>query len=541
MWESCGHHHRYGEMALADCLNHIRKNNLATLTNYGEYLELFPPEYELQIHDNSSWSCVHGVERWRSNCGCNSGRPNWTQTWRAPLRETLDWLRAQLVPVYEKEAEKLLKDPWVARNDYIHVLLNRGDESVDHFIDTQAIKKPSKQQKTQILRLMEMQRNAMLMYTSCGWFFDEISGLETNQILQYACRAIYYANQVGGIQLEKEFTRRLAKAPSNVYRNGAHSYTHHVLPTRVGLVRAAMHYAVSSLFEKNPEQLDLFNYLASSEQFDRIEAGNQILCLGRAIMKSRVTYSEKHFTFAVLYLGQQNIIGSISIDMTSKQYEEMEGKIKSAFRNTHVGEVISLMQDYFGNEKYSFQHLFRDEKRKILKRITRRNLKQAETAFRDIYNDNYQLMTSSLQSNIPVPKAYNNIVQFMVNADLHQFFTRDLLNIGELKRLAKELDKWDIQLGNEKSFVFAAGERIFYEIRQIIYAGGSVEQIQSLTAILETLDEMGFKPDIWKSQNLYFSEARAYRKGQKAFSDDRWKTAFIRLGELLKVRGITAS
>ena len=85
--ESYGHHHRYGEMALAACMHHIEEHKLATITNYGEYLELFPPEYEIQIHDNSSWSCVHGVERWRSNCGCNTGgRGNWTQAWRAPLR-----------------------------------------------------------------------------------------------------------------------------------------------------------------------------------------------------------------------------------------------------------------------------------------------------------------------------------------------------------------------------------------------------------------------------------------------------------------------
>ncbi|MEM8909018.1 MAG: DUF3536 domain-containing protein, partial [Bacteroidota bacterium] len=537
--ESYGHHHRYGEMALADCLNHIRKNNLATLTNYGEYLELFPPEYEMQIHDNSSWSCVHGVERWRSNCGCNSGgRDSWTQAWRAPLRETLDWLRDLLIPVYEKEAEKLLKDPWIARNHYIQVLLKRDDEHVDQFLEEQCVHPPSKAEKTQVLRLMEMQRNAMLMYTSCGWFFDEISGLETNQILQYACRAIYYADQVGGLQLEKKFIDRLAKAPSNVYGNGAHSYTHHVLPTRVDLVRAGMHFAVSSLFEKYPEELHLFNYIATSEVFDRVEAGNQILAMGRTVMKSRVTYSEKRFGFAVLYLGQQNIIGNISINMEQDTYEEMHDKLKNAFRNTHLGEVIALMQQYFGNEKYSFQHLFRDEKRKILKRITRSTLKQAESAFRDIYNDNYQLMTSTLQSNIPIPKAYNNIVQFMVNADLHQFFTQDVLKISELKRLANELKKWDIQLGNEKFFVLAASERIFYEIRQIAHADGSIEQIQSLNAILETLNKMGFEPDIWKSQNLYFSMVRGYRKKQWVFSSEEWKTAFIRLGELLKVRGI---
>ena len=534
--ESYGHHHRYGEMALADAINHIKENNLATMTNYGQYLELFPPEYELMIHENSSWSCVHGVERWRSNCGCNTGgRGNWTQAWRSTLRDTLNWLRDQILPIYLEGASKLLKDPWIARNDYVEVLLNRNDETVDAFLEAHAIKKLDKAQKTEVLRMLEMQRNAMLMFTSCGWFFDEISGLETNQILQYACRAIYYANQISGAELQDQFIKKMSKGPSNVYADAAFSYINHVLPTRVDLIGAGMHYAVSSLFEKEPEKLRLFNYIATSEAFTRESAGNERISIGRTMMKSRVTYSEKHFTFVVIHLGQQNIIGNISIDMDKKTYQEMHDKIISAFQNTQLGEVIGLMQTYFGSNKYSFQHLFRDEKRKILKEITRKNLRQAEASFRDIYNDNYQLMTSSLQSNIPIPKAYNNVVQFIVNADMHRFFTQDDLNIEELKRLSKELKKWDIKLGNEQSFILAASERIFYEVRQIVHADAPIEQMNQLIAILEVLDKMEFESNIWKSQNLYFSALRNFRKGRKKFLNNEWKAAFFKLGKLLKV------
>ena len=163
-------------------------------------------------------------------------------------------------------------------------------------------------------------------------------------------------------------------------------------------------------------------------------------------------------------------------------------------------------------------------------------MKQAEASFRDIYNDSYQLMTSMLQSNIPVPKAYTNIVQFIVNADMHRFFTQDTLSIHELKRLANELEKWDIQLGNEKSFKFAASERIYYEVRQIANALVPIEQLQTLNAILETLQEMGFEPDIWKSQNLYFAMLKAAKKGKFIFPDDKWKAVFVQLGSLLKVK-----
>ncbi len=265
--ESYGHHHRFGEMALADCMNLIEDNKSATLTNYGQFLELFPPKWEVQIHENSSWSCVHGVERWRADCGCNSGRAGWHQRWRKPLRDTLDWLRDRLAPLFEREAARFLQDPWAARNDYIEVMLDRSVAVTSSFLKKHARRELSHLEQVVTLRLLEMQRHTVLMYTSCGWFFDEISGLETNQILQYALRAMDYANDATGTDLHPEFVRRLSEAPSNVFPNGAASFLQNVVPTRVTLERVAMHFAVASLFEDDPEGLDLFNYTASVEFF----------------------------------------------------------------------------------------------------------------------------------------------------------------------------------------------------------------------------------------------------------------------------------
>lgn len=535
--ESYGHHHRYGEMALASCIEHFKKNDIATITNYGQYLEMFPPTYEAQIHENSSWSCVHGVERWRSDCGCNTGgNHGWTQSWRVELRDTLNWLRDEIEPMYEAEAGKLLKDPWDARNEFINVLLDRNDGAVEDFLKKHRKKKLTAAQKVQAMRLLEMQRNAILMFSSCGWFFDEISGLETNQILQYACRVLYYAKQVGGIDLNGGFVHRLSKATSNVYPDGAFSYVNHVLPTTVNLEGAGIHYAVASLFEEKPEEMQLFNYIAKSEYLERKNAGKLILSVGRTIMKSKVTYSEKKFSFAVLYLGQQNIICNISLDLSADRFSEMVERASEAFNANRLGDLINIMQEYFGRETYSFQHLFRDEKRKILKVITKKNLAQAERSFRDIYNDNYQLMSSTVQSDIPIPKAYNNVVQYIVNADLHRFFTHQYLNISELKRLSNELKKWDIQLNNSESFKLSAGERIFYEVRKIANADVPIEELEMLTEILTTLKEMGFEPNIWKSQNLYAKTHREFRKGIRQLPDEKWRKVFLELGQLLKYR-----
>jgi alpha-amylase/alpha-mannosidase (GH57 family) len=535
--ESYGHHHRYGEMALADCLNYIQEKGLAEIINYGAYLAQFPPKFAVQIHENSSWSCVHGVERWRSNCGCNTGgHPGWTQTWRAPLRETLDWLRDQLLPIYEREAAKFLPDVWAARNAYIEVILKRTNSAVNDFIRRQVGRDLSEDEKITLLRLMELQREAVLMYTSCGWFFDEISGIETNQILQYANRAIYYAHQVSNVNLHDEFVQRLEKAPSNAYANGAASYRQNVASARVDLTRVGMHYAAASLFEEHPEQLDLFNYHAESELFERYEAGAQRLVLGKTTVRSKITYSEKHFSFAVLYLGQLSIIGNISIDMSRKKFEKMSQEIVPAFLKTDLGSTISLMHRYFPSETFNISNLFKDEKRKIIQQITDHSLRQVEASFREIYNDNYQLMTILEQSELPLPPAFTNVAQFLVNQDMQTLFSNGNLNTRELQRLNGELKKWNLKFTNKSSFRLAASERLYAEIKKLDVGTAPLRTLENLNNTLEALQQTGLQVDFWKSQNLYCSMLRGYQTGEWVFASKEWETEFKRLGQLLKVK-----
>jgi alpha-amylase/alpha-mannosidase (GH57 family) len=534
--ESYGHHHRYGEMALADCLNTLDESSVVALTNYGQYLALFPPTYEALIHENSSWSCVHGVERWRSNCGCNSGRPVWQQHWRAPLRDALDWLRDQLIPIYEREAGLLVNDPWAVRNAYIDVILDRSEENIATFVKVHAKRTLLEGEQTQLLRLLEMQRNTMLMYTSCGWFFDEISGLETNQILQYACRAIDYAIQTGYVDLHEQFCKRLELAPSNVFENGAVSYRKHVLSSRVNLERVGMHYAVASLFEKKPQQLDLFNYEASSEVFERLKAGNQRIAIGRTVVKSCITLSEKHFSFAVLYLGQHNIIGNISTDMDLRSFEKMKEQILPAFKSTNLGEVIGIMQTFFGSEKYSISSLFYDEKRKILNQIAGKSMLHAETAFREVYNDNYQLMSGMANENLPIPEGYLGAVKHILNYDIQHYFEQEILSEKDLQHLVNEFEKWKISIHDTAAVGLSASGRIYQEILKVEQSDSSLEQIHLLNTILEMLQRLGIKLDIWKSQNVFYKMLKSYKNGEWVFVSDAWMTEFSRLGALLGVK-----
>lgn len=538
--ESYGHHHRLGEMALADCLNFIDEKTDFQLTNYGEYLELFPPQYEAQIHENSSWSCVHGVERWRSNCGCNTGGGygKWQQEWRAPLRFALNWLRDQLIPIFEQHASKYVNDPWAVRNAYIEVLLNRSEENIDVFLNKNAKRELTKREKVHLFRLLEMQRNAILMFTSCGWFFDEVSGLETTQILQYACRAIHYAQQVAEVDFEPEFIIRLSQAPSNLpqYSDGGGVYSQNVLPAFVDLTRVGMHYAASSLFEKFPQRLEFFNYVATSEFFDRIETGNQMLAIGRTVVRSKITHSEKHFTFAVLYLGQLNLIGNISLNMELSMFDEMYVKTSEAFKKVDLATVISAFQTYFGPEKFTIWQLFKEEKQKIINDITEKNLKQVEASFRKIYANNYQLMSGLQAANVQVPEAFRDAVQYVLNLDLKNVFMAETLDINDLRHILDEMSKWNVAVTDQNAFSLAASERIFKELQYAEKIGIPLSILDTLNTVMTLLNTLKIRPQVWKSQNIYVQLLKKYEDNIIPYPSSDWKTAFYKLGDSLLVK-----
>jgi alpha-amylase/alpha-mannosidase (GH57 family) len=534
--ETYGHHHKHGDMALAFCLDYIDKNKEVRLTNYAEYAANFAPAYEVQIIENSSWSCVHGIERWRNDCGCNSGgHVGWNQKWRGPLRDSLDWLRDSIAALFEQQGAELLKDCWAARNDYISVVLKRNDDNIRRFLRDHV---KDDANSTNILRLMEMQRHAMLMYTSCGWFFDEISGIETTQVLQYACRAIQLTRQLTDIDVEQEFLKRLEMAPSNVptLENGLNVYRKFVTPTKINLQRVGMHYAVSSIFEEEPESLPLFNYTATNEFFLKKEAGEQKLVLGIAKVRSLVTRSEKKFAFAVVCIGVHNIIGNISLDMEADKFASMQYRITHAFDEGRLGDVIGVMQIYFGPDKYTIWQLFKDEKRKILDMIAQQEMSELEESLRRTYNRDYPLVNALANNDIPIPNAYRTTFEYILNADLIKSFQSDKVNIKTLERIVGELDKWSLKIEDPDKVARLAGESIFKELRRIRGESENVKRIQRLNRLFPLLRKFKLSPNFHYSQNLYFEMSLEHRKKRNSEIDLEWLESFTLLGDNLGVK-----
>jgi alpha-amylase/alpha-mannosidase (GH57 family) len=540
--ETYGHHHRFGDMALAYCLYHIESKNLARITNYGEYLEKYPPTHEVEIFENSSWSCIHGIERWRDNCGCNSGmKPGWTQAWRKPFREAMDMLRDTLIPIYEEEAPRYLRDPWEARNDYIDIVLDRSEENIELFFQQHAIENLSREQKSQVLKLLETQKNAMLMYTSCGWFFDEISGIETTQVMQYASEVILYLEALKGISLESEYLRLLEKAPSNVFKNGAQAYEMYVKPARIDLLRVGAHYAVSSLFEEYPERTGIYCYTVDSEKYDRLEAGKLKLATGKTHISSVITWEEALISFAVLHLGDHNVNGGVRNFRSDWDFVTMYDEIKEAFDKGDVPEVIRLMDKHFGTDNYSLWHLFRDEQRRILDQILLSTLREVEVSFRQIYENTYPIKNFLQSLDIPVPKPFHVATEYILNYDLKRIFEEEDLNTEKLENLINEVKKWPLDI-DKTAIGFVASSWINSGMSKLNQQPEDIELINKIVDVIKLLRQLPLELDIWKAQNIYFTIGKnlfSVMKEKSGKGNDfarKWVEAFRKLGYYLQVK-----
>jgi alpha-amylase/alpha-mannosidase (GH57 family) len=363
--ESYGHHHKHGEMALSFAMHWLEDEGHATLTNYGEFLEKFPPTYEAVVAENTSWSCAHGVERWRSDCGCNGGKAGWNQKWRGPLRAALDYLRDATAPLAEKLAEGLLVDLWTARDAYIHVVLNRADpdraqETSARFFAAHATHPLTPQERSKVFELMELERHTQLMYTSCGWFFDEISGIETVQIIAYAGRVLQLARELfsdpalfgeAGQALEPEFLRILAEAKSNVPEvgDGAEVYTRYVTGMKIGLEQVGAHYAISSIFRNYPEDGEIFCFDVHRDAHEVFTSGRGKVALGRARVRSRITEECEEICFAVLHLGDQNLSAAVRryTEAEAEAFDSFTADVRAAIRRANLPEIIRLIDRFF--------------------------------------------------------------------------------------------------------------------------------------------------------------------------------------------------
>ncbi|TYO94719.1 DUF3536 domain-containing protein [Desulfallas thermosapovorans] len=544
--ETYGHHHRHGEMALAYALEYIESNRLARITNYGEFLALHPPTHEVEIKEQTAWSCAHGVDRWQDDCGCHSGtRPGWVQTWRAPLRRALNWLRDTMTPHYEKHAGRLFKDPWAARNDYISVVLDRSPENVEQFLASHAKKGAlNAEEQVTALKLLEMQRHAMLMFTSCGWFFDDISGIETIQVLQYARRVIQLAGDLFDTPLEPLFLEMLARAKSNdpQYRDGAYIYNHKITPAMVDLPKVGGHYGICSIFENYDKHTRIFCYDIEKLDNRTLKAGTTKLSVGKVRVTSMVTRESAILCYGAIYFAYHNVSCSVQVFNSEQQYRDLVQKITDAFNRADFPEVILLLNRYFKNGSlFTLKQLFRDRQRKILSKIMQTTLTELENQYQQIYLRHATLMRFLKDLGIPLPQAMLCATELNLNAQLRSSFTRSEPDIEHINALFNEAKTLDIKL-DDTSLGYVI--RITLEkMAESLHADPSnlnlLGNLDTMTGLARTLP---IEVDLWKVQNIYYRllhEVYPYLRRKAEQGDEEtwaWVGRFAALGEKLKIQ-----
>ena len=542
--ETYGHHHRFGEMALSYALQHIEANEGTRLTNYGEFLEKHPPNHEIRIFENSSWSCVHGIERWRGNCGCNSGmNPGWNQEWRAPLREALDWLRDAMARSYEEKGRQWLKDPWAARNNYIRVILDRSPENVDKFFQDHAASPLSEADRITALKLLELQRHAMLMYTSCGWFFDELSGIETVQVIQYAGRAIQLSEDLFGDSLETQFLERLEKAKSNIpdHRDGRHIYEKFVKPAVVNLEKVGAHYAIRSLFEPYAEHDRIYCFSVDREEFKSSEAGKMKFCLGRARFTSRVTGESVLQSFGVLHFGDHNVNGGVREFRGEEAYQSLGQEISEGFSRADLAEVIRLLDRNFGKNIFSLRFLFRDDQRRILNQILDSSISNAVAVYRQLYEQNAPLMRFLVDLGNPLPKSFQAAAEFSLNRSLRDALMAEETPLDRIHSLLDEAKGLKITL-NEVDLGYALKETLERMAVRFRAEPGDLSLLEKLERLTDLACNLPFRVDLWKMQNFFFRVAQEvypqFRSGAEKGEDPAktWLAHFTSLGDKLYCR-----
>jgi alpha-amylase/alpha-mannosidase (GH57 family) len=504
--ESYGHHHRHGEMALAHALEHIEKNNLAKLTNYGEYLEKHPPQHEVQIHEKSAWSCSHGVGRWMSDCGCNSGgHAGWNQKWRAPLREALDWLRDELAPKFEAKAGEFLRDAWGARNEYISVILDRSPESREKFFAAQAKRPLENAEQITVFKLMELQRHAMLMYTSCGWFFDELSGIETVQVIQYAARVIQLANEIFGQDFETAFLERLEKAKSNIpeHGDGRAIYQKFVKPAMIDWQKAGAHYAISSMFQDYEKTTRVFSFTFEDEQREFQVTGKTKLAVGRVRIHSEITQESEVLSYGILYMGEHNLIGGVRKFESPEAHEAAAKEIVGIYQTADFPQVIRLIDQHFGSPSYSLKSLFKDEQRRILDEIVATAREDLDSRFRLITERYAPLMKFLESAGAPLPGGLQTAWDLTLRSDIRRQLSNGHTDLEHLKVLIQAAQSRGTEVLNA-DISYAAKNRMEKLMQTIAEKPDDVNQVKELEEIASLMVPLPIGLNLAEVQNTYW-------------------------------------
>ena len=517
--ETYGHHMKFGDMALAYALDKGFPSRGLEVINYGAFLKRFPPVYEVEIDEGpkgegTSWSCAHGVGRWKEDCGCSTGgKPGWNQKWRKPLREALDLLRDELSVVFEKEGEKIFQDGWEARNGYIDVILDRSPERIKNFFERYGLKGLNEKERARGLKLLEMQRHALQMYTSCGWFFADLAGLETVLILQHAARAIQLAEELTGQEIEKKFLRRLSEAKSNLPEmgNGDQVYHRLVKPRWVTLDKVVNHFAISSLFDGGDGEKKIFSYRVEKIHYEKLEKEEDVLVIGQVRVTSDIIPEPKEFLFGLIPSKKEVFRTWISEAKDILSFEKLrERGIEPLKRGEE--DMAKVLTSLLGNQILTIQDTFKEERQTVFQRLIQREFDEHCQIYADLFDRRRQTVEALSREGLEIPEEIRVAAEITLSNRLFQEISelkkdfKTTSERGEIDRIIEEAKEHGYHLKKEKSLL-VLNEVLMEKMNFLQESKGSdlsrqSERIEEVMKFLDLVKKWDLEISMEEAQNL---------------------------------------
>lgn len=517
--ETYGHHKKFGEMALAFALVNGFEARGFEVTNYGAFLKRYSPVYEVEIDEGpkgegSSWSCAHGVGRWKEDCGCSTGGgPGWNQKWRKPLRESLDLLRDELIPIFEKEGGKIFKDVWEARNGYIEVVLDRSPAGKKRFFERYGIKGLDEEEEIKGLKLMEMERHALKMYTSCGWFFNDLAGLETVIILQNAARAAQLAEELAGQEIEEQFLERLSEAESNLPEmgNGRQVFERLVKPTIVTREKVVNHFAITSLFEDGGKENKIFSYRVERINYEKMEKDHGLLVLGQVKVSSEIIPEENEFLFGVIRSGEDTFRTWVSAKGEGVHFDTLK---KRGLESLTKGkdEMTKTLTSLLGNLTFTTRDTFKEERQMILGKLVENEREEHSRSYAGLFDRTRVAVEALAKEGLEVPFEIRVAAEVTLSERLlHE--VRELkgdfkgtVERGEIGRIVEEAREHGFELRKEEPLRIL-NELLKEKVESLRENWGTnlssqAERVEEIMTFLDLTEKWGFQLSKEEAQDL---------------------------------------
>lgn len=511
--ESYGHHTKFGDMALSYVLKIKAEDEGFKITNYAEYLDKYESDYEVDIKQASSWSCFHGVGRWKEDCGCSTGgHPGWNQKWREPLRNALDYLRDGLAKVFEAEGPKYFNDnPWATRNKYIDVILDRNYVTIRKFQKENFKPDLTEEQKVKGMELLEIQRQAMLMYTSCGWFFSEISGIETVQIMKYAARAMQLVARFTNEDFETHFKDILSQAKSNIaeFGTGKDIYERFVKPSVVTAKQIACLWAISSLYQDFEDEEDVYCYTVKRHSYQKVQKGSSNFLVGHIEISSKVTLQKADLMFALMQYAGGDFHCAIKEFSNDAEFNELQATLIKTFALNPITEIIRTLDEKFGKEYFTLKDIFIEERKKILQILLKDQLEKFGNTYKEMYDQGKGSIYHMQNLGLEIPKEFKISAEYALSHRYNDLlagsdgFVEDPI-VQQIKDINYEAKRMNIDIDKTPSNKNFA-KRIITNLNRLTKSF-EIQQADTIIELFEMIEKLDLQIDISEAQNIYYNK-----------------------------------